>query len=120
MSPRHKGKDTFFKEMFLIKENYPKKKPTKKKKRKKLTCPFVCSLFCSFLPTTDPFVRCTRGLALFFGAGALMFPRLGLWCVTHPIRSPLRIQGNVSSSLLVVSSAPLPSLVFYSHPSSGL
>lgn len=54
--------------MFLIKDNYPKKNPTKKKKeRKKLTCPFVCSLFCSFLPTTDPFLRYTRRLTFWLG-----------------------------------------------------
>lgn len=54
--------------MFLKKKNYPKK-PTKKKKkeRKKLTCPFVFSLFCSFLPTTDPFLRCTRRLTFWWG-----------------------------------------------------
>lgn len=46
--------------MFLIKENYQKRKkknPTHKrrKKGKKLPRPFVCSSLCSFLPTADPF-----------------------------------------------------------------
>lgn len=59
--------------MFLIKENYQKKKkPTKKEK--KLTCP-LCAPF-SFLPTTDPFFEVHQEAHLLIGLAFSLDPGL--------------------------------------------